>query len=192
MKKLETMCALLLVTASFSVAQDFKPFKIGLGLGYAVPIGGERGGLFYLEPGYRVSNTFLVGLRLESAMISRGITVNGDDVVGEAASNVSYSLNGQFYFNENRVRPFVGLGLGFFDLAEVEYNTGTEVETSDAVTQFGFYPRIGLDAGHLNLTLDYNIVPVTDLDNGGEIRNSYLGLRVGFSIGGGEGKKNKD
>lgn len=191
MKNLVISCALLLVAASASVAQNFKPFKVGLGLGYAVPLGGERGGLFYVEPGYRVNNTFLVGLRIESAVISKNVTTNGIDVVGDASSNVSYSLNGQYYFNENYVRPFVGLGFGFFNLAKVEYNTGTEVQMSDTETRFGFYPRVGLDIGHLNLTLDYNVVPVTDLDDGGEVRNSYLGIRAGFSIGGGEGKKVK-
>ena len=191
MKKLLISCTLWLVAASASFAHNFKPFKVGLGLGYAVPMGGERGGLFYIEPGYRVNNTFLVGLRIESAMISKNVSANGTDVVGDASSNVSYSLNGQYYFNENYVRPFVGFGMGFFNLAEVEYNMGTEVQVSDTETRFGFYPRVGVDIGHLNLTLDYNIVPVTDLDDGGEVRNSYLGIRVGFSIGGGEGKKAK-
>jgi hypothetical protein len=191
MKKLWISFLLVLLAASVSFAQNFKPFKVGLGLGYAVPAGGEGGALLYVEPGYRCTNNILIGLRLESAIISRGLEGTDKDVTGDATSNASYTLNGQYYFNENYVRPFVGLGFGLFSLAALKYNRGAEVESSPAETRFGFYPRAGVDIGHLNLTLDYNIVPRIDVMDGGEIRNSYLGLRAGFSIGGGVGKREK-
>jgi hypothetical protein len=151
--------------------------------------GGEGGALLYIEPGYRATNTILIGLRLESAIISRGLDGTDKDVTGDATSNASYTLNGQFYFNDQYVRPFVGAGFGLFSLAALEYNAGSEVQSASAVTRFGFYPRIGLDIGHLNLTLDYNIVPRTEITGGGEIKNCYLGIRAGFSIGGGVGRK---
>jgi hypothetical protein len=71
----------------------------------------------------------------------------------------------------------------------VKFNTaGSSPEAEDigAETRFGFYPRIGIDAGHFNLILDYNVVPPTDVPGGGEVKNSYLGIRVGVSIGGGK------
>jgi hypothetical protein len=69
--------------------------------------------------------------------------------------------------------------------------------------KFGFYPRVGFDVGHFTVTLDYNIVPpsrvrvttsqpsqpVTITNN--DYQNSYLGLKVGFFLGGGR-KKEKD
>jgi hypothetical protein len=186
---------LLLLSATAGLSQGFKPFKVGVGLGYAVPGAGEGAGggaLMYLEPGYRVSDLVLVGLRLESAIIARGIkgTAN-NNVTGDASSNVSYTVNGQYYFNDHYVRPFVGLGFGLFSLASVKFNTAVNPESEDvrAETRFGLYPRLGLDVGHFNLTLDYNIVPKTDVPGGGEVKNSYLGIRAGFSIGGGVGKK---
>lgn len=187
------------LTSTLSFGQDFKPFKVGVGLGYATPgsTGSGAGGglLFYVEPAYRASDRVLIGLRLESAVIARGINgVGQDDVSGDAAYNLSYTLNGQYYFNDNYVRPFVGAGFGLFSLAAVDFNTasGNTISANEvaAETRFGFYPRIGVDAGHFNLSLDYNIIPKTDIPNVGNVQNSYLGIRAGFSIGGGVGRRN--
>jgi hypothetical protein len=198
MKKYWTVCLLFLFSSAVTVAQEFKPFKVGLGLGYAAPGAGEGAGggiLMYLEPAYRASDLVLVGLRLESAIIARGLKgVGQSDVSGDVSSNASYSLFGQYYFNDHYVRPFVGAGVGLFSLAAVEFNTASNNNSVNAnevgsETRVGFYPRIGMDAGHFNLTIDYNIVPPTDVPGGGEVKNNYIGIRAGFSIGGGVGVK---
>jgi outer membrane protein X len=199
MKKQLGILFLLITGFSAAFAQDLKPFKVGIGLGYAAPAttgaGAGGGVLFYVEPGYRASDNVLIGLRLESAVIARGIKgVGDDDVSGDASSNVSYTLNGQYYFNDNYVRPFVGAGFGLFSLAAVKFNTASPNNSVDAnevgaETRFGFYPRIGLDAGHFNFSIDYNIVPKTDVPNIGEVKNNYLGIRAGVAIGGGVGRK---
>lgn len=181
----------------YNYTRQFKPFKVGFGAGYAVPGKGDGAGggaLLYLEPAYRASDQVLVGLRLESALIVRGVQgVNSsNDIKGDASSNVSYTLNGQYYFSNEKVRPFIGAGVGLFSLASVEFNTAASDPTArdvDAQTVFGFYPRLGIDAGHFNLSLDYNIVPPSDVPGGGEVRNSYLGIRAGFSLGGGRIEK---
>lgn len=195
MKRALTVCFLSMMACSVGYSQEFRPFKVGLGLGYAVPGKGEGAGggvLLYLEPAYRASDQVLVGLRLESAIIARGVEgVNSNnDVSGDVSSNVSYTLNGQYYFNTENVRPFIGAGFGLFTLAAVEFNTASGNDpTADEVgaeTNFGFYPRVGLDVGHFNMTIDYNIIPPTDVPGGGEVRNNYLGIRIGFSFGGGK------
>lgn len=202
MKKHFAICLFLMMPLAALFAQELKPFKVGIGLGYATPgttgAGAGGGVLFYLEPGYRAADNVLIGLRLESAVIARGIKgVGDDDVSGDASSNVSYTLNGQYYFNDNYVRPFVGAGLGLFSLAAVKFNTASPNNSVDAdevkaTTVFGFYPRIGIDAGHFNLSIDYNIIPNTDVTGGAEVKNSYLAIRAGVSIGGGVGlKKNQ-
>lgn len=188
MKKLWVFFTFMLATA-LVYAQEFKPFKVGVGLGFAVPEGGEKGGLFYVEPGYRANSRVLIGLRLESAIITRGLTGPKNGVNGDATSNMSYTINGQYYFSENYVRPFIGVGFGLFSLAAIEYPEGKPAATSDAATVLGIYPRLGLDVGHFNLTLDYNVIPKTAVNGGGEVLNSYLGVRLGASIGGGVGKK---
>jgi opacity protein-like surface antigen len=173
-------------------AREFKPFKVGVGIGYAVPGAGEGAGggfLAYLEPAYRATDQVLVGLRLEGAFTARGVEgVNNNDVSGDASSIASYSLSTQYYFNNENVRPFIGAGVGLFSMTAMEFNTapGNDPDAEDlgAETRFGFYPRIGVDAGGFNLTLDYNFIPPTDIPGGGEIKNHYLGIRAGFSIGG--------
>jgi hypothetical protein len=196
MKTLIILPLVLFFGLNFASAQKFTPFKVGLGLGYAAPGAGEGAGggvLLYVEPAYRATNFVSIGLRLESAVIARGVKgVNANDVEGDATSNVSYSLNGQYYFNDHYVRPFVGLGFGLFSLAAVEFNTAggnPDAEDVGAETRFGFYPRVGLDIGHFTITIDYNFVPPTDVPTGGEVKNNYLSLKAGFSIGGGVGKK---
>ena len=174
-------------------AREFKPFRVGVGIGYAVPGTGEGAGgglLMYLEPGYRATDQVLVGLRLEGAFMVRGIKgVNNRDVSGDASSMASFTLNSQYYFNNDNVRPFIGAGVGLFSLAAVKFNTAAPndpgADDVGSETRFGFYPRIGVDAGHFNLTLDYNILPPTDVPGGGEVKNNYLGIRAGVSIGGG-------
>jgi hypothetical protein len=180
------------IMTSASYGQEFKPFKVGVGLGYAAPgsTGKGAGGgiLMFLEPAYRATDIIQIGLRIESAVIVRGVTGmnNNNDVSGDASSNVSYTLNGQYYFGTKNVRPFVGVGLGLFSLAAVKFNTATSTSSNvSPQTQFGFYPRIGFDAGHFQMSLDYNIVPSTSIPGGGEVKNSYLGIRAGVSIGGG-------
>lgn len=199
MKKHLTVLLITITISTLSFGQNLKPFKVAVGLGYAAPAttgaGAGGGVLFYLEPGYRASDNILVGLRLESAIIARGIKgVGDDDVSGDASSNVSYTLNGQYYFNDNYVRPFIGAGFGLFSLASVKFNTASPDNSVNAnevaaETRFGFYPRIGIDAGHFNFSIDYNIVPKTDVPNIGEVKNNYLGIRAGVSIGGGVGKR---
>lgn len=171
----------------------FKPFKVGVGIGYAVPSAGEGAGggfIGYLEPAYRATDQVSVGLRLEGAFMVRGVEgVNQQDIEGDATSVASYSLNSQYYFNNNEVRPFIGAGVGLFSLAAAKFDTKSNADPGlndiGAETRFGFYPRIGVDVGHFNLTLDYNVIPPTDVPGGGEVKNSYLGIRAGFSIGGG-------
>ena len=200
MKKSVSILVITWLTISYGYSQydqdyarEFKPFKVGIGIGYAVPGAGEGAGggfLAYLEPAYRATDQVAVGLRLEGAFMVRGVEgVNDQDVKGDASSVASYSLNSQYYFNNSNVRPFVGAGFGLFSLAAAKFNTasGNDPGLNDvgAETRFGFYPRIGLDAGHFNLVLDYNVIPPTDVPGGGEVKNSYLGIRAGISIGGG-------
>ena len=65
-------------------------------------------------------------------------------------------------------------------------DSGVSGTFGDDETKFGFYPRVGFDAGHFTLSIDYNIVgnsKVSGMD--GEFKNSYLGIRLGGYFGGG-------
>jgi len=195
-----------MVGATFtSIAQDFNPIRVGLGFGYASPGGeGAKGGVIvYLEPAYRINDAIVLGLRLEAAAMARSVVVSsgGTSVVAESEvkANASYSINGQYYFLNGPFRPFAGAGFGLYTLASQTASvsgTGGSISASASNNKFGFYPRVGFDMGHLTLQLEYNIIPassrevaitvgtVTEIISS-ESKNSYLGIKLGFFIGGG-------
>ncbi len=187
-------------------AQDYKNFRVGLGLGYASPGGeGAKGGvLLYLEPSYRVNDQIAVGLRLETAAMARGVAFSGTGTTAtsdaEVSANASYTINGQYYFSNGTFRPFAGLGFGIYSLASVSASvtggsggSSSTVEASASTSEFGFYPRLGFDAGHFTMQVEYNLIPATEslVVSGtstftSEAKNSYLGVKLGFFIGGGK------
>jgi outer membrane protein W len=207
MKKHFLLLVLFAVIGAVSVqAQDYKPFRVGLGLGFASPSGeGAKGGvLFYAEPSYRVTDAIAVGLKGEIAVMLRGgtSTTNGQttNVSGKVAAAGSWTVNGQYYFMSGGFRPFAGLGFGIYRLASASFSAssgGSSSSTGEVASgsKFGFYPRLGFDAGHFTLNLEYNIIGATKsvVVNSGttttsETKNGYLGFRVGFFIGGGKKK----
>jgi outer membrane protein W len=210
MKKVLMLLFVVVVVYAAAQAQDYKPVKIGIGLGYASASGtGASGGpIFYLEPAYRVNDKIALGLRLEGAVLTKGTTIialNSSSinsvVNASSAASASYTVNGQYYFSNENFRPFAGVGLGIYSSASVSINsggTGTSSSATVSGSQFGFYPRIGFDAGHFTMQVEYNIVPSTSSQisvtttTGGqtaatsETSNSYLGIKAGFFFGGGK------
>lgn len=195
MKKITTVLCFVLLGTLAVQAQEYKKFRVGTGLGYAIPGGkGAGGGISWtLEPGYRVSDQILAQLRIEGAAIIRG-TVDETSASFDIAGISSYTLNGQYYLMSGGFRPYVGVGLGMFSIAAAKVDGGTSsggvAET--AGTKFGFYPRLGFDAGHFTLNFDYNFIPNTKavIATGStpvntEFKNSYIGIRVGGYFGGG-------
>lgn len=184
MKKI-LICALVLQTAVLSQAQEttFKPFKFDIALGYAVPSGsGAKGGvIFAFEPKYALNDAITLGLRWEGAAMFRVTTdANGEELKGDAKASGSYLLTGDYYFNTNRFRPFAGIGAGLYRNAAVSLeseNVETDMKTS---SKFGFAPRVGFEFGHFRTAIEYNVAGKT-----GTYNNNYLGIKMGFFIGGG-------
>ncbi len=185
MKNIFLLLTFLAVCTFSSTAQDFKKFSVGLGLGYAKPGGEGAGGgiLVALEPGYRINDAIQLGLRLETAIVARGLSESASDFDASAAGINSYTLNGKYYLSNNAFRPFVGAGFGLFSLAAISFGTAEAKSES----KIGFYPRLGFDLGHFNVTLDYNIVSPSKFEGSNvETKNSYFGIRIGGFFGGGK------
>lgn len=186
MKRISTVLMFMALTAAGAFAQEYHAFRVGVGLGYAMASGsGSKAGvLFNIEPGYRIQDQILLNLRIEGAVVGRGFADETSAEV-DVAAIASYTVNGQYYFNNNKFRPFVGAGIGMYSLASTSVSVnvnGNQTETGAiaAANEFGFYPRVGFDSGHFTMAIDYNVVPET---NG--IKNSYIGFRVGGFFGGG-------
>ncbi len=191
MKVYRILTGMLLLVACTASAQDYKPFKLGLGLGFALATGnGSAGGaLVTIEPAYRVTDKIAVGLRLETAAVTRGYSLTlGPSTEINVAAIGSYTLSGQYYFGSSKFRPFAGLGFGVYTLAAMDVTIDSNINdlVIPAETRVGFYPRIGFDSGHFTMAVEFNVIPSTPVAGApGEVNNSYLGVRIGgFFFGG--------
>ena len=182
-----TITAAFCFLALFASAQDreFKTFKFDIALGLAMPTDGagvKAGGLLTIQPHHRLSDRVALGLRLEGA----GLGYVYDDMFGDQQIDVkvvsSGCVSGEFYFNNNRFRPFIGGGIGLFNsvgASSTNTNSNGEPILTDRVTSFGGYPEIGFEAGHFRLCADYNIT-------GNNM--SYFSLKIGAFFGGGRNR----
>src|SRR6187551_1229759 len=124
MKKI-TFSILCIGLVLVSSAQSFKPFKVDVSTGYAIPGGqGAKGGiLFALEPKYAVIPNLSVGLRFEAAIMARGYSDQaGSNTEVDVKAAGSYLATADYYLTENTVRPFAGAGVGLFSLASASAN----------------------------------------------------------------------
>jgi hypothetical protein len=180
----------------------FSPFKVDIAFGGAIPSGtGAKGGvLFALEPKYAVMPQLSVGLRLEAALTARGFEANdGSSASAKVAASSSYLATGDYYFSNNTFRPFVGAGVGIFQLASASFDNSQIDGTvgTGSATKFGGMIRAGFELSHFRLGIEYNLIgksseSTTESDGNGNTftstvssKNSYLGLKLGFFFGGG-------
>jgi hypothetical protein len=170
---MKTQCVslfLCFVLTTVVNAQNYDPFKLGLGAGYA---GGNNGSSFSagggvlltLEPAYRVNDNLAIGLRLE------GAAYGSSGGAGLPGGFLSMTINGQYYFAADQFRPFIGAGLGAYYEDEAA---------------FGFYPRLGFDWRHLTLALEMNLIPggSSTYDYLTNISSTSTAYYVGIRIGG--------
>lgn len=182
MKKALVLIVLVLGACLSGQAQDYKPFQLYLGLGYAVPSGGGGGVLIDLEPSYRINDQIAVGIRFESAAMASDLGSIDPNSSVDVSAVGSYTVNGRYYFGDSNFRPYAGAGFGIYQFGSVSYDiTGGATGSIDIGSKFGFYPRLGFDVGHFNMNFDYNIIGES---NG--VKNSYMGLRLGFFLFGGK------
>ena len=185
-KRVSILGALLCIFSLSMQAQDagngdriFKKFKVDVSLGYAVPqtsqgAGRNAGVLFAIEPKYAVMDQLSIGLRLEGAAM---VNVDAQGETGKAQANASYLATGDYYFSNNKFRPFIGAGAGVFTYANVSSEDDiSSVDDVPTTSNFGAMVRGGFEYGHLRLGIEYNLV---------KDKSGYLGLKLGVVIGGG-------
>jgi hypothetical protein len=181
MKKI-ILLSLFLGSSLWLKAQSttYHDFKVDIGIGYAIPTvsndgGTKAGATFTIEPQYRLSDDFSLGLRLEGA----GLGYKDDQDKIKVSLLESYCATGEYYLTKDGVRPFVGAGVGFFNQSSLKASDGSAV-LAPGSTNFGFFPEVGLEAGHFRFTIDYNVVGNN---------NNYLAFKIGFFLGGGKRSK---
>jgi len=173
---------LFFATMSVNAQTEFKPFRVDLGLGWAVPSNG--GGLvFNLEPKYAVIPQLSVGLKLEMDAIAKDLKIDssGELAEGIAQGIVSILATADYHLLKNKFRPFVGGGIGLYSIAAGDLNTTVDVE---AANNFGPMLRAGFDVSHFRLALAYSFAGKDNLKN----NSNFFSITVGAYIGGGRRK----
>jgi len=158
--------------------------------------------LLNIEPKVNISENAVIGLRFGIALNSQKFeNIDESQFRIDDLDNygvVSFIPTLDYYLNENKYRPYVGLGLGYYlffdDLDVLTPNGSVEVIKGSTKNQAGFLLRSGLEIGHTRLGLEYNLIPKADIKmpNGqiiGRVNNSYLGVSIGFTIGGRKNQK---
>lgn len=214
LRKLKYVCALklkinimkkiiLTAIAVFAFAtgysQEEGKFRVGLDFGYTIPSNGGGGVLLSIEPKYNLKDNMNVGLRIGAAAMVRDLNRNGESTSAKISANGSYVGTYDYYFNNSggSFVPYVGGGVGYYSIANVEFddvNSSTETVGLDATGKFGGLLRGGFEWGKFRMGLEYNLVPKSTLQDVsgaevGTIANSYLGIHLGFYLGGGKWNK---
>lgn len=175
-------------------AQNEGGFRVGLDLG-VVPTNGGGGVLLSLEPKYNIKDNMNVGLRIGAAAIVRDINDSGATTSAKVAANGSYVATYDYYFNGagKSFVPYIGAGAGYYSIANVEVDDTDNNNdfTVDATGKMGGLVRGGFEWGKFRMGLEYNLVPESTLqdingNNQGTVANSYVGIHLGFYVGGGK------
>lgn len=175
----------ILISGSVVSQIRYRPFKVDVGV-LAGEIVKYKAGLImpYLEPKWNFKNNLTFGMRLETVSIF-STNFQSEEGNGEYNKNLradgsinSIALTGDYYFNEKRVRPFVGGGFGAYHISNKQINTFLKIEHE--FTAIGFFPRIGVSINKFRLSTEYNFIP------NDEINLNYLTFKIGFEIGGGK------
>ncbi|MFV5695080.1 hypothetical protein ACM55G_06525 [Flavobacterium sp. LB3P122] len=197
MKKV-ILAAIIAVAFTNVYSQKKGGFRVGLDLGYTVPANGGGGLLFSIEPKYNIQENMNIGLRIGAAGMVRDFQNNGTTTSANVSANVSYVGTYDYYFNKagKSFVPFVGGGAGLYSIANVAYE---DVNTSDQISvsgtgKMGALLRGGFEWGKFRMGMEYNLVPKSDLyniygDKVGIVSNTYLGIHLGFYVGGGKWRK---
>jgi outer membrane protein W len=199
MKKAMFVLALLFFCfVGLANAQEKGKFRVGLDLGYTVPSAGGGGILYYLEPKYNIQENMNIGLRIGGATMARDVVYiqSTDDATGKLSANGIIALTYDYYFKKpgSNFAPFVGAGLGWARFGSFEVDTTIDPDDYGTLsTNSAIAPmiRAGFEARKFRLGLDYNFIPKSDLVNLqgdviGTSANSYLGIAIGFYVGGGK------
>lgn len=184
--------ALVVFTTGYSQKKD--GFRVGLDFGF-VPSSGGGGALFSLEPKYNIEDNMNIGLRIGVAGKVRNVNFSDSNSSAKASASNSYVATYDYYFNkaEKTFVPYLGAGLGYYSIANVEYDdTDNSNDLNiDASGKMGGLIRGGFELGKFRMGLEYNLVPESTFQDitgnkKGTVANSYFGIHLGFFVGGGK------
>ena len=173
MTRLAKLVAALSLLAASSVAraqaENYQPIRVDT-TGFAAYAPGDAASWgigVAVEPKLNVTDHLSAGLRLEaSGMLSQNVKAgpagSSQASVSQGARAVTgIGAKGDWYFTASAVRPFVGLGLGWYKVGEgsQSVSTGpgaaTVVQSAGAYSGLGVAPQVGVNFGGFRLAVTY-------------------------------------
>ena len=189
MKKILIYVVLAVMATTGAFAQEEGRMRGSINAGSAIP-GIGFGGTFDTQFGYNLRDNMNVGVKWAVAGMFRANPNDEDGGTLTFSANVNYLATFTYFFNNGgRFAPFVGCGLGIFRIGG--FGFGDESAYVVGGRKFGGLLTAGVEMGRFRLAVEYNLIPSSELRYAGQtpavtsIPNSYLGITVGFVIGGG-------
>ena len=194
MKKITFLILVLLSGLTFS--QEEGKVRVNLDLGYAIPSNGGTGASLYLEPMYNIKDNISAGIRIGTPILVKKLEFfDGETTNTIADANLNIIATLDYQFNESSLSfiPFIGAGIGYISTPNYggERFSATGEETPYSGKANGMI-RGGLEWKKIRLSIDYNLIPKSDLFDSnnekkiGDSKNSYLAINLGFFVGGGK------
>ncbi len=164
-------------------------FRLDAGLGAALSFGELKsyGIAAFTEPKVTIGPSITAGVRFEGdALFGGSIVEDAQDLEVGMSTRAAILLRGEYFIGQNNTRPFVGLGLGRYTLANTTAS-GSGAASIVASNNFGVAPELGFAFGNFKLSAMYHIVggkTLVNVDVGEpkEISNNYLGILMSFRV----------
>ena len=186
MKKLWIILFAIMPSAIF--AQDIG-FRLDAGLGAALTFSDMKsyGIAAFTEPKVTIGPSITAGIRFEGDVLFGGkVADEAENLEVGMSTRAAILLRGEYFIGQGKARPFVGLGVGRYTLANTTAS-GTGSASIVAGNNFGVAPELGFAFGNFKLSAMYHIVGGSTLltmeaGDPQEISNNYLGILMSFRI----------
>lgn len=183
------------VTTAAAEVESYEELRVDSGLtGTYVSASGRGGFGAMVEPKLYVHDNIAVGVRFEGAVMFGG-EIGNDSTSIDLGAVGAFLAKGEYLLGTASVRPFVGLGLGIYDIASQSVTAGDMTAGVDqkAGRYFGIAPQLGIDLGRLRLAATYHTMigadivvhqRVGDVEETAEYSQNFLSFEMTIRFGG--------
>ncbi|MFV0564980.1 MAG: hypothetical protein ACK5NB_04005 [Flavobacteriaceae bacterium] len=176
------IAAFLFVLTTYSYGQIQKDIRLNFGLQWNLPeryfdkdlskFNNENSGVgFHIYPKWYYNENLSFGLNIEYAIVEeKPIT---DDI--GVFNILSFSPTANYYLTKNKVRPYIGLGIGIYTVSTAKRKLSTGIRPLIGVS---VYNRFDLSFEYSKIFEDLDIDPNISKGFG----NHYVSLKGSYSI----------
>lgn len=169
-------------------AQILSRFRLGVDFGAVLPKGSPNV-VVGTDLKYQFSKRISGGLRIEGAAIAKDVkNGNGEVETGDQRLNLALLSTVNYYFSQHLgVYPFVELGIGRYEIAEISANVSQNYMPITFEDEFGVMCKVGFEHEKVCISIGYHLIPnqnqvINGIDQ--EIKADYLTFSVGYFVGG--------